>query len=211
MIKSDKYKYVFIAIPKTGTKSITKFLEDDYEGKPFDNQHSYVVPEAYKKENYLVFSAVRNPYTRMVSMWYSVAQRNPEKYGLKNFDGLDFDSFVKGITDNITETRDFFYNTQRDFLNDVRVIILFEFLPHSLHSIPFIKSVESFPHRNSTRSVWEDNPLPRRPWREYFTSQKTLNRINSYYEEDFKNLGYRMITKIEDIENYNEHSVLGEL
>lgn len=201
MIISDLHKYAFINIPKTASKSISKFLKDNHNGYSYSSQHSIKIPKY--ASDYFKFSCVRNPYTRMVSMWYSVTQRYPENYGLENFKDLSFESFVEGITQKVSGTRWFFYLRQTDFTHNVDRIFWYEKLPYDLLKLSFVNNVENFPHLNSTQIEASYNPIKRKPWKKYIT-QRTLDMINDYYFLDFLTFNYQVCFSIEDLNEYEE-------
>lgn len=201
MIISDEFKYVFVEVPKTASKSIARFLKENYKGYSFLSQHSITIP-SYASD-YFKFTCVRNPYVRMVSMWYSVTQRKPEDYGLENFRDLSFESFVEGITQGISGTREFFYLRQTDFSLNIDRILWYEKLPEGLLKLPFVNNVNSFPHLNSTQTEASYNPIKREPWKNYI-SQKILDMINDYYFLDFLTFNYQVCFSIEDLNEYEE-------
>jgi len=70
MIVSDKHKYVYIGIPRTGSKSMNHWLCSYFDGRNHGGHHDYEVPE--EVSDYLVFTVVRNPYDRAVSGHFGV-------------------------------------------------------------------------------------------------------------------------------------------
>ena len=100
MLRSDKYKFVFVAIPKTGTSSIIGASKKFFEAKlpSGGGGHDQIIPSKFS--DYYKFTVVRNPYDRAVSAWQSSTQRNNgDRYGFKaKMDSSNsFRSFCKEI------------------------------------------------------------------------------------------------------------------
>lgn len=70
MIISDKHRYVYIGIPRTGSKSMNHWLCEHFDGRNLGGHHDYDVPEDVS--DYLIFTVVRNPYDREVSSHFAV-------------------------------------------------------------------------------------------------------------------------------------------
>lgn len=70
MIISHSLKYVFFAIPKTASKSVSELLINQYQGEYHGNYHNVVIPENCL--SYYKFCTVRHPYTRAVSFYYHI-------------------------------------------------------------------------------------------------------------------------------------------
>jgi chondroitin 4-sulfotransferase 11 len=73
MIISHKYKFVFIAIPKTGTQSIAEFfirLDPETIVVPKHAKISDLNKYLKSSKDYYKFCFVRNPFDRVVSMYY---------------------------------------------------------------------------------------------------------------------------------------------
>lgn len=70
MIISETHKYVYIGIPRTGSKSMNHWLMEHFDGKWHGGHHDTDVPEEAAK--YLVFTIVRNPYERAASGYFGV-------------------------------------------------------------------------------------------------------------------------------------------
>ncbi len=68
MIVSEAHRYVYIGIPRTGSKSIHKWLGDHFEGHWHGGHHDWRVPEECR--DYLVFTVIRNPYEIQASGWF---------------------------------------------------------------------------------------------------------------------------------------------
>lgn len=85
MIISDKYKYIFIAIPKTGTTTVQNFLlqnDDSCKWNFIQLDGKTVVVDEHietkdlkkvmgkKFDDYVKFTFIRDPYTRIVSSYF---------------------------------------------------------------------------------------------------------------------------------------------
>ena len=108
-----KEKTIFIHVPKTGGTSVcTHFGFDNYEYKNNKGQQSKkhdsitLLKAKFPKEydEYMKFSVVRNPYDRMVSVYFFITQSLPKIY--------------KQFFENIDTTTVNFDFTFKEFLND---------------------------------------------------------------------------------------------
>ena len=100
MIVSNKHKFVFVHIPKTGGTSMTMMLEPHLDekakkpmGRGWQSQfhkhglHSGINSKRYRQyEDFFKFAIVRNPYDRLCSIWRS---------GMSGSAKYRFDKFVK--------------------------------------------------------------------------------------------------------------------
>ena len=60
------HNIVFVAVPKTATRSIYKILEADFNGELYNHQdHMQIIPDEFK--HYFSFCVIRNPYDRICS------------------------------------------------------------------------------------------------------------------------------------------------
>lgn len=73
MVISHKYKYIFIELPRTGTTAITDQLLKFYNGERILIKHaSYRNLKKFygnKYDDYFVFSSIRNPMERTISIY----------------------------------------------------------------------------------------------------------------------------------------------
>jgi hypothetical protein len=84
MVVSDKYKYVFIELPRTGSTAINKELRENYEGYQILYKHAtYSDFEAIatkEQKKYFVFSGVRNPLDDAVSLYFKLKTNHREQF-----------------------------------------------------------------------------------------------------------------------------------
>ena len=65
MVISHSLKYVYVGIPRTGSKSMINWLVAYFDGEHVGKHHQYRIPE--EVSDYLIFTTVRNPYDRWIS------------------------------------------------------------------------------------------------------------------------------------------------
>jgi hypothetical protein len=70
MIISDTHRFIYIGIPRTGSKSMNHWLCEHFDGRNCGGHHDYVVPE--EASDYFIFTVVRNPYDRKCSGHFAV-------------------------------------------------------------------------------------------------------------------------------------------
>src|SRR6266480_4616185 len=61
-------RYVYISIPRTGSKSMSQWLVEHFQGEWHGDHHEWRVPAQYR--DFLVFTIVRNPYEIQASGWF---------------------------------------------------------------------------------------------------------------------------------------------
>jgi len=203
---SDKYKMIFFHIYKTAGMSIRESFryidEDAYE---IVRGHSDVqeVYEWQNKENdinfleYKKFTVVRNPYTWLYSIYkFSQKLTTHPFYIISQM--WDFDTFTNWIMD------------YKDFVNKSKILngklqTQSEYLIlNNQINIDFILKYESLDadYFNMFKKLRIPfySTLPRENIGQYekpnFTeilSRKTLDKINDYYHNDFKNFNYNKL------------------
>lgn len=113
MLISEKYRYIFIAIPKTGTTAVQTFiLENDsscrwnsiiIEDKNIEAEEHITAKRlkdllGKKYEDYTVFTFIRDPYSRGVSgyFFYKNGKTKKSKYFIRNV-AAKLNSFITKI------------------------------------------------------------------------------------------------------------------
>lgn len=73
MVISDKYRYVFVEIPRTGSTAISKELRENYDGREILHKHAnyseFLKQATAEEKEYLVFAGIRNPLDEVVSLY----------------------------------------------------------------------------------------------------------------------------------------------
>lgn len=76
MVISDKYKYVFVELPRTGTTAISKELIEQYDGKNILWKHAplnkFFKQASKDQQTYYKFACIRNPVDRTFSLYNKI-------------------------------------------------------------------------------------------------------------------------------------------
>lgn len=198
MIISKKLKYIFIDAPKTGTRSLNRILVDKFYGK-HKGDHKYIIPK--NCEDYFKFMVLRNPYSRIVSAWWSTTQRGKDKYGwIKKAKGKkDLKTIIK-LFANTKYKHKINHGQKQKIYYDVGIdqILSFENLEDDFNTLPFINEKIKLPKLNKTYNK-------RKPYYHYMTD-KAIKIINKYYKEDFEIGNYKIYkNKKEMLSDINEN------
>jgi len=194
MVVSKKHKIVFVAIPKTATRSVYQYFYSNLGGH-IVKEHLTTIPSQF--ENYYSFLIVRNPYDRVISAWWSTMKRgfHSKKY-IKITQHIlkgdySFLNFCKNL-DSINKLSNFIVaQRQMDWIknNSIDKILKFETLNAEWLTLPFNNDKIELTTRNATTHVGTNNPIARLPYVNYLTSE-TIQLVNDYYACDFDNLKY---------------------
>jgi len=84
MIISHKHKYLFVAIPHTGSTAISRELCENYGGVPILRKHAYyheflAIANAEEK-TYFVFVGIRNPLDEAISLYFKYKTNHKGNY-----------------------------------------------------------------------------------------------------------------------------------
>ena len=103
MIISDKFKFVYVDVPKTGSVSFERSFRENFSGKTVYPNHSKKlskhcreIPEHAK--DYTTVVSVRNPYTRAISLYsyhLRVTGTTTAEYSFENFLDMIIDNQEK--------------------------------------------------------------------------------------------------------------------
>ena len=204
MIISKKFKFIFLAPPKTGTRSIYRLLLNDKFSGELVGDHKHIIPSKYSE--YFTFIVVRNPYYRMLSLYLSCCIENGDVKGfVKDMETLgfskSFNSFLKWVILNrskfydLNESKYLILKSQCAFFlkNKVSKLIRYENLDKEFKSLSFITDEDKLPFINKTKVTtdkltWFDN--------------ETIQLINEYCLEEFALLDYKIAHSIEEFELY---------
>lgn len=197
MMVCDSPGFVFIAIPKTGTRAIYNFLENNYKVTLVEDHLTKVPIELCDRYTFMV---VRNPYDRICSAWWSTCMRGKDRYGyIKTFNECGLPntllSFLKVIKNKHRGINYIHTKEQSEYIHSNRIdfIIRFENLNVDLNSLDFLKEDVVLDNINATTLVTNNNSLRRPDWIELVDSE-SIKLINEIYFEDFELLNYDMLS-----------------
>ncbi len=196
MFISNNPKIVFVAIPKTGTRTMYNVLKEYFNGSLY-MEHHQIIPPQYN--DYFSFCTIRNPYDRVCSMWWSTSKRGLDKRNfikeakLRGWDNT-LNSFCKLLkirgteSDRITRTQDSFILPNR-----IDAMLRFDHLEEDFNKLPFVKEPINLPSLNMTKEKTGPNPNARPEWTT-MVDENSIKIINSVYDKEFTATGYEMIT-----------------
>lgn len=194
MIVSEKYRCVYVSIPKTGTLSVRTWLRQNYDGvqirpdrlmqeilgrRPGVGYHSYFVPKEYA--DYTIFTTVRNPYARCYSAYKFQGSSVSFLEWLKNASVIKNELLGMGRY----PARHMMHATQTQYVQRSKAtyIIKLENLGELL-TLPFIDKPEMPKHLRSRTNI-------KPPYEKYYNKEEH-QALLEYCEDDF-NFGYERI------------------
>lgn len=84
MIISHEHKYVYIALPRTGSTAVEKELLAEYAGQRIMNKHStygdFLKKASEEERRYFAFSSIRNPLDDAVSRYFKIRTDHNSRY-----------------------------------------------------------------------------------------------------------------------------------
>jgi hypothetical protein len=197
MIINNEKKWLYIGPPKTGSTALSYLLTDgkynknshigdssiNFEGIVINDQHTPWPPDklSSKYDNYNVFISVRNPFSRIVSLY------NHWKHG-KNYKHKfiskekTFEEFVKLVLNKNLSNDGFFHTTITDWVSRYNLFIKQENLQNDLrmlniHSIDF--NVPIINEKLGSTKHWKEEH-----------NKKTIEMTIEWAEKDFYNFEY---------------------
>ena len=187
MIISDKFKFVYIDVPKTGSVSFERSFRENFSGKTvYPNhgknlsKHCRKIPEHAK--DYTTVVSVRNPYTRAISL-YSYHLRatgmTTAEYSFENFLDMIINNQEKYEKDNYL-----MYLSLHRYLSPIPLaesthFIQLENAETQMNNLPFVSKSIKMPHRNDTK---EKNNIE--------FSDTVIDKIKTWAGRDFELGGY---------------------
>ena len=176
----DKYKSIFIHIPKNAGTSIEEYFGNgSVRIQPSKHADIHEIKKKFKNSynNYRKFTIIRNPYDKMVS-WYFYLKRNlGKKYRV-----VEFNEWIKDplqlwhANDPIS-----FLKPQHEWIDDTVVLLKFENLNKELKQF-FNKEINLSIINKSNHDHFSN----------YYNKQ-SLNIIYDRYKEDFKKYNYKKL------------------
>tara|TARA_X000000950_G_scaffold202615_1_gene243862 strand:+ start:629 stop:1366 length:738 start_codon:yes stop_codon:yes gene_type:complete len=209
--------FIFIHIPKTGGSSIRSSLNKNYEliynateknlkklgylnlNENFENYdfkiYNFIDHLPYpliKKKNYDInkykFTFIRNPFSRVVSLYFECMANNFHLEGLKTNKKIGFEEFVEIIT----KKPYWFTLPMIDYIgikniNDIDFIGRFENFENDLLKLK--KKIKiSIKHHNFNNHI--PSKMKFSDYSPFYSNKKIIEKIYFYYEKDFDYFKY---------------------
>lgn len=186
---SDNLKVFWFTPKRAATRSCEKVMEH-FNFQEFS--HDFLKNELH--EQYYYVSNVRNPYSRLVSIYHIYCyQYKKEPNDFRNW-------VVKKLREEIDfpeQTLDYQTNLSKIFSNSNRIPDYFvrqEFLEEDVRNLWFIKDnmsdeLETIIQKNIVKNMYSNEFGGRDPWHEYYNNSLS-NYVYNFLEKDFLLFGY---------------------
>ncbi|MCV3463911.1 sulfotransferase family protein [Campylobacter lari] len=196
----DKYKCIFIHVPKVAGSSIERVIyQTDRWLVGHVKASDYVKLDRAKFESYFSFGFVRNPYDRVVSAYHYLKNDSPDpldiKWGKLNIRDLEFKEFVLKLQDdefrqNILRKNHFYF--QNKYLCDENMNILVNFVGKFEQLNSDFKKILGILNRKD--SLIHVNKSKHCDYRDYY-NYETYKIIREIYKNDFEIFDYDLEDK----------------
>jgi len=197
MIRNNKKKWIYIGPPKTGSTAVSYILTDgkykknyiaeslsiNFEGKEINGQHTPWPPKKLKTKynNHTVFISVRNPFSRIVSLYNH--WKNGKNYGRELLSkDKTLEEFIYLVLKKSLSNNGFFHTTITDWVYRYDYFIKQENLYNDLkmlniHSNDFI--IPLINGKINSTDYWKE-----------VHNKKTIEMTIEWAEKDFCNFEY---------------------
>ena len=176
----DKYKTIFIHIPKNaGTSVETLFANSSFRIQPPKHANIHEIKKKFPKlyDSHSKFTIIRDPYDKMVS-WYFYLKRNAGEH----LNVVEFNDWVKD-PQQLWHANDpiYFLDPQHTWIDDTVKVIKFENLNEGLNE--FFEDEIDLPIVNKSNHE------------HYLTyyDEESLDVVYNKYKEDFEKYNYKKI------------------
>lgn len=79
MIINDEENWLYIETPKCASRTMVKILPDDFGGVKVGTGHDNRVNQIVDQEDYYIWTIVRSPYSRMLSLWWKTCVQTGDR------------------------------------------------------------------------------------------------------------------------------------
>lgn len=195
MIISEEKKYIFIHIPKSAGHSIFNLLTSENNMSKIEKRWNVILnyvsgahvcasrlKTRFKGyEEYFKFAFIRNPFDRIVSLYWYVKQNDPRDKWIYNFN--NFTEFVYGIDEGIKGD----LRKLSDYICDDNGNILVDFLGRIENLAEDFKIVAN--KLNIEGNLSYHNTSKHKNYRDYYTKD-TKKIIEQIFKDDLERFGY---------------------
>ncbi|MFY4765366.1 sulfotransferase family 2 domain-containing protein [Campylobacter sp. GB48] len=196
----DKYKCIFIHVPKVAGSSIERVIyQTDRWLVGHVKASDYVKLDRNKFESYFSFSFVRNPYDRVVSAYHYLKNDSPDpcdiEWGKLNIRDLEFEEFVLKLQDEefkqkiLTKNH---FSFQYEYLCDENMNVLVDFIGRFEQLNSDFKKILNILNRKD--SLIHVNKSKHCNYKDYYNCE-TYKIIREIYKNDFEIFDYDLEDK----------------
>jgi hypothetical protein len=189
---SDELKWVFNPVPRTGSKSLAAFLEKNRHGKRYVSHHRLLT-----RAGYFHFSVVRNPFVRMLSLWWSW-YRNPPSTRSARREAQEWPRFGKPISfaglleaaiEDPVFARKRIICSQCEHLNTIPFDATIKYEVMDLTTLPFIHKPTKIPvHKD--REYHRLDRRERIPFAKVYSDPGVRRLVRAHSANDFQAFEY---------------------
>ena len=176
----DKYKTIFVHIPKNAGTAIEEYFgNSSFIIQPGKHDSIHEIKKKFLNvyNSHKKFTIIRNPYDKMIS-WYFYLKRNLGE----NHNIIEFNEWIKDPSKFWHADDPIYYlRPQHEWIDDTVEIIKFENIKEELND--FFDEEIDLPITNNSN---HDHYL------EYY-NRKSLDIIYERYKEDFEKFNYKKI------------------
>jgi len=185
LLVNHSQKWAFIHIPKTGGTTINHILKN-VDGTEFLTAHDSL--RILPNDNYFIFTFIRNPFTRMASVWQAGVRKN--KYP------NDFGKFLNSYNENDTWLLPQWYYIQEGATDkrEISFIGRYENFTSDIKKI-FTKLNINYkiPHLNKN-PIYDKHPniKQHKYYNVFYTDNWMIELVKERYQNDFKIFNYEL-------------------
>jgi hypothetical protein len=184
---SDDLKVVWITPMRTGTRSSGELMKKlNFNGLT----HEINIPEG--KNDYDVIVNIRNPYSRLVSLFHMHKFKN-KQFNYKFEDWITKDHYI--LLDN--EYNIYLANRIQKLKINPSKFIRLEKFSEDILSLNFIKNnsellqdvIDGSIQKNNYEKEYSENGMEKKFWKDYYT-EELVNKIQVKLRPEFEYFGY---------------------
>lgn len=195
MYLSHQKEAVFLAIPKTASRTVSVWLRKDYQFFIKNGHHGIV--ENNRFSNYFHFAVVRNPFSRMVSRWYQRCLQLNSLPARSKFDLSVFKPRFKNYVNNLKKEHikrknldlfcAYWLSPQSHWLNHAEYFV--EEKIHIIKQEDLVKGLSELPFVDKAIDLKHIGKHEYGNWRDYY-DQESIDKIVEFYWKDFEKFNY---------------------